>query len=93
MTPCKKCRQAIYWIAYNDDAEEKRLDAVSQYLSVALVADLFNKDPASIAALVVHVREGGWIKASDRVDYAFERSFGRVTNDWDCIPNRRDDVK
>lgn len=50
-------KDAVDWIAYNDDTEWTRhgLDDPSGWLSVtaALVADLFEKDPSVIRADII----------------------------------------
>lgn len=49
-------KRAIDWIAENDEAGEDRADEMEGLISVQLVADLFDKDPAEIARRVIKRR-------------------------------------
>jgi hypothetical protein len=51
-------RKAIEWIAYNDSPADDTYDAeaLSGYISVVLVADLFDKDSDAVARAVVRKR-------------------------------------
>ena len=53
----KKCAEAMVWIALNDnpgndDSEEQ----ISDYLTVAMVSDLFNMDRSQVARAVLFIR-------------------------------------
>lgn len=50
-------RKAIEWIALNDEPGETDLDAMSQMISVALIADLWVKEPETVAKAVLRYRK------------------------------------
>lgn len=50
-------RRAVRWIAYNDNDAELVQSAIEEYVTVALVADLFGKTVESVAADVFSVRQ------------------------------------
>lgn len=53
-------RQAVRWIAENDDPgddEADNVDAVAEMISVLLTADIFGVEPKRVAADVVRKRE------------------------------------
>lgn len=45
-------QRAIDWIASNDEALETDLKAISDQITVLLVADLWSKDPVAVAKAV-----------------------------------------
>jgi hypothetical protein len=49
-------REAVEWIARNDDPGEMSADPVSGLISVALVADLFGKEQIEVARAVIRFR-------------------------------------
>jgi hypothetical protein len=49
--------RAVRWIAYNDNDAELDQAAIEEYITVALVADLFGKSTESVAADVFRVRK------------------------------------
>lgn len=49
-------REAIEWIARNDDVDTLDEEAVSSYLTTGLVADLFGKEQSEVARAVVRLR-------------------------------------
>lgn len=49
-------REAIEWIARNDDVDTLDEEAVSSYLTTGLVADLFGKEQSEVARAVVRFR-------------------------------------
>lgn len=49
-------RNGIRWIAGNDEPSCVSVDTVSEMISVCLLADLFGKDPVSVAKDVVKAR-------------------------------------
>lgn len=49
-------REAVEWIARNDECTETSAEAVSGLVSVALVADLFGKDQIEVARAVINFR-------------------------------------
>jgi hypothetical protein len=48
---------AVEWIAMNDDPTCRDVETIAQLISVALIADTFERDPATVACDVLHVRE------------------------------------
>lgn len=53
-------RFAVEWVALNDgagDDDARSVDAVAGLVSVLLVADLYEKEPAEVARAVVRVRK------------------------------------
>lgn len=50
-------RQAIEWIAGNDEPEDLDAENVAGYISTTLIADLWRKDPIDVARAVVRKRE------------------------------------
>jgi hypothetical protein len=51
-------KQAVQWIALNDNSgDNEPVEDVSGYISVALTADLFGKDPMDVAKKVVWWRK------------------------------------
>jgi hypothetical protein len=51
-------REAVRWIADNDEPDEDDPEFVSELISVQLVADLWRKSPGQVARAVVRAREG-----------------------------------
>lgn len=49
-------KTAIDWIAENDETGIERAHEMQDLISVALVADLFGKDPMEIAVRVINRR-------------------------------------
>lgn len=61
-------KAAVEWIAFNDEAGvEYNQDDLSGLISVALVADLFGKEPMKVAGDVMDVRWANGIKIGRRV--------------------------
>ena len=57
-------KEAIRWIADNDESGELDIEVMETLISVLLVADLFGKTPTEIATRVVKVRKAwrrNWI--------------------------------
>jgi len=53
-------RFGIRWIARNDNAgDNDDVETIAGYISVLLLADLFGKDPGTVAKDVIKFREGG----------------------------------
>ncbi len=50
-------KEAIRWIADNDESGELDIEVMETLISVLLVADLFGKTPTEIATRVVKVRK------------------------------------
>ena len=50
-------KEAIRWIADNDESGELDIEVIETLISVLLVADLFGKTPTEIATRVVKVRK------------------------------------
>lgn len=50
-------RDAVAWVADNDDSETLDVETVRSYVTVALVADLFGVEQEKVAADVVKFRE------------------------------------
>lgn len=50
-------RHGIDWIALNDDPNDMEVKSVRTYISVLMLADLFNVTEERVAADVVKVRE------------------------------------
>lgn len=50
-------RQAVRWIAENDEGAETQAWKMSTMISVVLVADLFNKEPMKVAEAVIRLRK------------------------------------
>lgn len=46
-------RFAIQWVADNDEADDLDLDSVKYGLTIALVADMFNKTTEQVARAVI----------------------------------------
>jgi O-glycosyl hydrolase len=70
-------RDGIQWIAQNDEPGEMDPDCVAGFISVALLADLFGKDQAQVAADVVRVRvrEAAQQDKRDRESMAAELEY------------------
>lgn len=49
--------RAVRWIAYNDNDAELDQAAIEEYVTVALIADLFGKSTEKVAADVFRVRK------------------------------------
>ena len=49
-------RLGVEWIALNDEPADCDVDNVASYISTCLLADLFGKDTAQVAAAVVRYR-------------------------------------
>jgi hypothetical protein len=49
-------REAVEWIAREDEPAEMNAEAVSGLVSVALVADLFGKEQIEVARAVIRFR-------------------------------------
>lgn len=49
-------KAAIQWIALNDETAETDPEIIAQFISVALVADLWGHTPRDVADLVVRQR-------------------------------------
>lgn len=50
-------REGVAWIALNDSpGDAADAETIAGYISVALLADLFGKDPADVARSVVNYR-------------------------------------
>jgi len=45
-------REAVRWIADNDEPLETDLETIAEMISVQLIADLFGKDPEGVAVAV-----------------------------------------
>lgn len=52
-----KYQRAVSWIAWNDEPEETDDIRVSEMISVACIADVFEKDPMQVAMDVTAYRE------------------------------------
>lgn len=52
-----RSRRAVAWIAENDDGSETDPKVIETYISVLLVADVFDIDPATIAKAVSQKRK------------------------------------
>jgi hypothetical protein len=51
-------REAIEWIAFNDDEAETDIEVIRQQQTVVLVADIFHMVPGVIAREVIRLRQG-----------------------------------
>lgn len=49
--------RAVRWIAYNDNDSELDQAAIEEYVTVALVADLFSKSTEQVGKDVFNVRK------------------------------------
>lgn len=49
-------KEAVQWIAYNDEPSETDPNAMSGLISVVMVADLWDKDAGDVAREVVAIR-------------------------------------
>lgn len=58
-------REAIAWIAQNDEPSDLDVDNVAGYISTTLIADLWRKDPIEVATAVVRKREQLGLGADD----------------------------
>lgn len=57
-------RNAVEWIALNDNpGDNQPADIVASYLTVTLVADLFNKLPLDVAKAVI-ARRAQWMESN-----------------------------
>lgn len=52
-----KYERAVSWIAYNDEPDDREETWVADMISVACIADVFQKDPMQVAQDVVAYRE------------------------------------
>jgi hypothetical protein len=50
-------RDAIRWIAENDEGGETDPEVIADMITALLVADLFGKEPAAVAAAVIRKRK------------------------------------
>jgi hypothetical protein len=50
--------EGVYWIAYNDDPEEKELENIKGCISTGLLADLFGVSALKVAQDILDVRLG-----------------------------------
>ena len=50
-------REAVQWIAVNDEPGEKDVEVMQGMISVCLVADIFGADQAVVAKDVMRARE------------------------------------
>ena len=50
-------REAVEWIAWNDEPDEREVDVVIGYASVVLIADIFRVEHRKVAEDVVRKRE------------------------------------
>jgi hypothetical protein len=50
-------RRGLLWIAENDEPEDLDVATVSEYISTALLADLFGKDEEAVARAIVRRRK------------------------------------
>jgi predicted P-loop ATPase/GTPase len=53
----KTYKKAVEWIAINDEPSETDLEEISGFLTVTLIADLFNIDEQVVAKDVLKIRE------------------------------------
>jgi hypothetical protein len=51
-------REAVEWIAFNDDETETDIEAIRQQMTVVLVADVFHLVPGVVAREVIRLRQG-----------------------------------
>jgi hypothetical protein len=51
-------REAVEWIALNDDESETRVAVIEGLTTVALVADLFGRSQRTVARAVRNYRKG-----------------------------------
>jgi len=49
-------REAVQWIADNDEPEDRDVEAIAGYVSTLLIADLFDVEPERIARDVAKYR-------------------------------------
>ena len=50
-------RHGVRWIAENDEPDSLEADEIEGYVSTLLLADLFGKEPETVAADIVRQRE------------------------------------
>lgn len=50
-------REGVAWIAVNDEPDERDAEIVAEYVSTALLADLFGKRDSEVGRDVVAYRE------------------------------------
>lgn len=50
-------REAVIWIAHNDECGEGAVSVVAYSITVLLIADLWRKDPETVARAVVAERK------------------------------------
>lgn len=53
-------REAIDWIAENDESAERDVNVMAEVPTVVLVAEVFRKPAATVALAVVRQREKLW---------------------------------
>lgn len=53
----KKYKEAVEWIAFNDEPTLRELGEISYMISVQLIADLFKIDSVDVAVDVAKYRE------------------------------------
>jgi hypothetical protein len=49
-------KEAVRWIAFNDETAELQIDSVAEQISVALVADIWGKERMKVAEDVMALR-------------------------------------
>jgi hypothetical protein len=50
-------RKAVEWIAHNDEPGDRDPESVSEFISTLLVADIFGKEPLTVARAIIRYRE------------------------------------
>jgi hypothetical protein len=59
MTKQTPYQRAVRWIAFNDDQDCRDVETLSYQITVALIADVFGKDPLDVAQAILYVRARG----------------------------------
>jgi hypothetical protein len=49
-------REAVRWIAFNDEPSETDAESIEGYISTLLIADIFDVDPSKVAKDVLKER-------------------------------------
>lgn len=70
-------REGVQWIAQNDECGEMSAEVMAGMVSVNLLADLFGKEPAEVAAAVIRTRQKEAKEADkrDRLSAEMEQDF------------------
>jgi hypothetical protein len=59
MAKFTRYQTAVRWIAFNDEMDIRDVETLSYQITVALIADVYGKDPLDVAQAILYVRARG----------------------------------